>query len=106
MNRREFNLGLIGAGAATGLPGLAGCAGSPASPRVTRVDTHAHVFHRGLSFIPNGRYTPDYDATTEQHLALLDANGISNGVVIRIRSPSRASSHSTRAVVFASSGHL
>lgn len=84
MNRRDFNLGLFGAAAAIGLPGFAGCAGTPAGARVTGVDTHAHAFHRGLTFIPTRRYTPDYDATMEQYLAVLEANGISNGIVIPI----------------------
>jgi predicted TIM-barrel fold metal-dependent hydrolase len=64
---------------------LPACAGrSGGNPSITAIDCHAHVFHRGLPFIPNRRYTPDYDATTEQYLAVLDAHGISHGVVIPI----------------------
>jgi predicted TIM-barrel fold metal-dependent hydrolase len=48
------------------------------------VDCHAHVFHRGLKFVPTRTYTPDYDAPAEQHLAMLDKNGMSHGVIIPI----------------------
>jgi len=84
LRRREFNQKLLlGAVAPTAI--AAGCATSGGqAERITGVDTHAHVFHRGLPFVPGRRYTPDYDATFEQYLAVLDANGISNGVVIPI----------------------
>jgi predicted TIM-barrel fold metal-dependent hydrolase len=81
MNRRAFNAALLGAAAAAILP--ASASGQPVV-RVTAVDTHAHVFHRGLTFIPQRRYTPDYDALPAQYLAMLDANGMSHGVVIPI----------------------
>lgn len=86
MNRREFNLGLIGAGAAATLPfGLAGCATSQTGTVPVRaIDTHAHVFHRGLPFVPNRRYTPDYDAFPQEYLHMLDSNGMSHGVIIPI----------------------
>lgn len=84
MRRREFNQKLVlGAIASTAF--TAGCATSGGDvARITGVDTHAHVFHRGLPFVPGRRYTPDYDATFDQYLAVLDANGISNGVIIPI----------------------
>jgi len=47
------------------------------------VDTHAHVFVRGLPLATRRRYAPDYDATPEQYLALLDAHGIRHGVLIQ-----------------------
>jgi len=85
MNRRDFNLSLLGAAGAAVVPlGLSACATSRPTIAVKGVDTHAHVFHRGLPFVPERRYTPDYDATPEQYLAMLDANGLSNGVVIPI----------------------
>ena len=85
MNRRNFNLGLLGAGLAAAAPlGLAGCASGRAGARVTAVDTHAHVFHRGLPFVPGRRYTPDYDAPPEAYVAVLDANAMSHGVIIPI----------------------
>ncbi|WP_260986214.1 amidohydrolase family protein [Bordetella genomosp. 13] len=47
------------------------------------VDTHAHVFERGLPLAPQRRYAPDYDAFLEQYLALLDANGLRHGVLVQ-----------------------
>lgn len=85
MNRRDFGFATLGLGAAAVLPvGLAGCAGAVSHARVTAVDTHAHVFHRGLPFVPNRRYTPDYDALPADYTAVLDANGMSHGVIIPI----------------------
>ena len=52
--------------------------------RITAIDTHAHVFHRGLAFVRERGYTPKYDALPEQYLALLDANGVSHGVIIPV----------------------
>ena len=51
---------------------------------MTGVDTHAHVFHRGLPFVANRRYTPDYDAHPAEFLAQQDANAMSHGVIIPI----------------------
>lgn len=48
------------------------------------VDTHAHVFHRGLTFVPSRRFTPDYDAPLDSYLAQLDANGVALGVLIAV----------------------
>lgn len=48
------------------------------------VDTHAHVFHRGLSFLPSRRFTPDYDASLDAYIAQLDANGIAKGVLVAV----------------------
>lgn len=85
MNRRDFSLAGLGLGAAAVLPlGLAGCASARAGGRVAAVDTHAHVFHRDLPFVPNRRYTPDYDALPDQYAAVLDANAMSHGVIIPI----------------------
>ncbi|WP_218778170.1 amidohydrolase family protein [Caballeronia sordidicola] len=48
------------------------------------VDTHAHVFHRGLMFVPSRRFTPNYDARLDSYLAQLDANGVALGVLIAV----------------------
>jgi predicted TIM-barrel fold metal-dependent hydrolase len=48
------------------------------------IDTHAHVFRRGLPLAPGARYTADYDATPEDYLKQLDANGMSHGVLVQI----------------------
>jgi predicted TIM-barrel fold metal-dependent hydrolase len=47
------------------------------------VDTHAHVFRPGLPLADARRHTPDYDATPTQYLALLDAHGLSHGVLVQ-----------------------
>lgn len=49
----------------------------------TMVDTHAHVFHRGLDVLPTRRRTPQYDATLDAYLAALDENGMSHGVLVQ-----------------------
>lgn len=50
---------------------------------VTAVDGHAHVFRRGLPLADARRYAPDYDATPEDYIRVLDANGLSNAVLIQ-----------------------
>jgi predicted TIM-barrel fold metal-dependent hydrolase len=50
---------------------------------MTAVDAHAHVFRRGLPLAANIRYAPDYDATPEEYLKTLEANGISNAVLVQ-----------------------
>lgn len=50
---------------------------------VTGVDTHAHIFKRGLKLADVRRYAPDYDATIEDYLKVLDANGLSHGVLVQ-----------------------
>jgi predicted TIM-barrel fold metal-dependent hydrolase len=47
------------------------------------IDTHAHVFHRGLPLAPDRRYAPDYDAPLETYLATLDAAGLAHGVLVQ-----------------------
>jgi predicted TIM-barrel fold metal-dependent hydrolase len=47
------------------------------------IDTHAHVFHRGLKLAPGRRYAPDYDAPLALYLDQLDRNGMSNGVLVQ-----------------------
>jgi len=48
------------------------------------IDTHAHVFHRGLSLSPDRRYTPNYDAWSEKYISLLDRHGVANGVLVPV----------------------
>ncbi|MFJ9713262.1 amidohydrolase family protein [Streptomyces sp. NPDC101234] len=47
------------------------------------VDTHAHVFTRGLRLTPTRRYSPDYDATLDGYLESLDACGLAAGVLVQ-----------------------
>ena len=54
-------------------------------PSVTglAVDSHAHVFLQGLALADTRRHTPDYDAPLTQYLGLLDAHGLSHGVLVQ-----------------------
>lgn len=68
---------------------IAGAAALPAVGLVAQtqppaIDTHAHIFRRGLPLAPGGRYTSDYDANVEDYLKQLDANGMSHGVLVQI----------------------
>ena len=83
MNRREFNRRLLLFAAAAVVPRARAVASAPAANPLTAVDTHAHVFLCTLTFAPGRRYTPDYDATSERYLALLDQHGLSHGVLIQ-----------------------
>ncbi|MFJ3464492.1 amidohydrolase family protein [Achromobacter spanius] len=47
------------------------------------VDSHAHVFRQGLALANTRRHTPDYDATLAEYLGLLDAHGMSHGVLVQ-----------------------
>lgn len=85
MNRRNFNNAVLSIGATILVPGVfSGCASKMPTTHLTGIDTHAHVFHRGLPFVANRRYTPDYDARPEEFLGMLDANQLSHGVIIPI----------------------
>jgi predicted TIM-barrel fold metal-dependent hydrolase len=50
---------------------------------VPPVDTHAHVFTRGLAWAARRRYTPGYDATLASYLATLDAHGVGEAVLVQ-----------------------
>jgi len=50
---------------------------------IASVDTHAHVFERGLPLAQQRRYVPDYDATLDAYLAQLDTHGVSHGVLVQ-----------------------
>ncbi|CAJ0687033.1 amidohydrolase family protein [Ralstonia holmesii] len=85
--RRAFNTGLL---AMLGSTALAGCAATGSSDvsrggsaRITAIDTHAHVFERGLPLANARRYAPTYDAPLSAYLAQLDAHGVSHGVLIQ-----------------------
>ncbi|MDV6271463.1 amidohydrolase family protein [Rhodococcus globerulus] len=47
------------------------------------IDTHAHVFRRGLTLSATRRYTPSYDSDVDAYLAQLDANGLTRGVLVQ-----------------------
>jgi predicted TIM-barrel fold metal-dependent hydrolase len=48
---------------------------------VPLVDSHAHVWTKGMPLVENPRHRPDYEFTIEQYLAELDAHGIRFGVI-------------------------
>jgi predicted TIM-barrel fold metal-dependent hydrolase len=50
---------------------------------VSRIDTHAQVFERGLPMPSARRYAPDHDATLDQYLGLLDRHGVERGVLVQ-----------------------
>lgn len=50
---------------------------------ITAVDSHAHVFVRGLPLASLRRHAPEHDATLEEYLALLDTHAISHAVLVQ-----------------------
>jgi predicted TIM-barrel fold metal-dependent hydrolase len=52
-------------------------------PGLAAVDTHAHVFEQGLGLAAGRRYTPDHDARLDDYLGLLDAHGVTHGVLVQ-----------------------
>lgn len=84
MNRRTFTGTLAALAGAAVLPPLLRAASRPnALPSLSAVDTHAHIFQRGLPAIRTARYVPDYDAPVTAYLKELDAHGISHGVLVQ-----------------------
>lgn len=53
-----------------------------ASP-LTAIDSHAHVFSRGLDLASERRYAPTYDAPLGDYLGQLQAHGFSHGVLVQ-----------------------
>jgi predicted TIM-barrel fold metal-dependent hydrolase len=47
------------------------------------IDTHSHVFHRGLQLTDSRRYAPAYDAPLDLYLQQLDENGVTHGVLVQ-----------------------
>jgi predicted TIM-barrel fold metal-dependent hydrolase len=47
------------------------------------VDTHIHVFVRGLKLAPVRRYVPDYDATIDDYIERMNRYGITHAVLIQ-----------------------
>ena len=58
-------------------------AGHAATTTITAIDSHAHVFMRGLPLAEQRRHAPAYDAPLESYLGLLDSCGISHGVLVQ-----------------------
>lgn len=53
------------------------------APPAAGVDTHAHLFVRGLPLAAQRRHAPDYDATLDAYVAHLAAHGMSHGVLVQ-----------------------
>lgn len=47
------------------------------------IDAHAHVWDRTCTFVPGARYHPDYEATLDTYLRVLDAHGIEKAVLVQ-----------------------
>lgn len=78
LSRRHFSGGALAMVGASVLARPGRAQDAPAA-----VDSHAHVFRRDLPLADARRYAPDYDATPEDYLALLDADGIAQGVLVQ-----------------------
>ncbi|MEM1297841.1 MAG: amidohydrolase family protein [Pseudomonadota bacterium] len=52
-------------------------------PRSDLIDAHAHVWDRSCDFVPGARYRPDYEATIDTYLRVLDAHGIARAVLVQ-----------------------
>jgi predicted TIM-barrel fold metal-dependent hydrolase len=78
LTRRQFGAGLVSL-----VPALAAAGQAMSETSLKTIDTHAHVFHRGLKLAPGRRYAPDYDAPLSLYLEQLDRNGMTNGVLVQ-----------------------
>ncbi|MCP3401093.1 amidohydrolase [Bradyrhizobium sp. CCGB20] len=78
LTRRQFGAGLVSL-----VPAAAAASRAKSETSLPTIDTHAHVFHRGLKLAPGRRYAPDYDAPLALYLEQLDRNGMSNGVLVQ-----------------------
>lgn len=76
LTRRQFSVGLASLATATATRAMSETA-------LPVIDSHAHVFHRGLKLAPGRRYAPDYDAPLSLYLDQLEHNGMTNGVLVQ-----------------------
>lgn len=53
------------------------------APTLTAIDSHAHVFSRGLNLASERRYAPSYDAPLGDYLSQLQHHGFSHGVLVQ-----------------------
>ena len=83
LTRREFTMSLIATGASAGITSLAACTGIKASAPTMAVDCHAHVFLRNLPMPDRRRAPSGYDASPEDFLHMLEANGMTHGVLVQ-----------------------
>jgi predicted TIM-barrel fold metal-dependent hydrolase len=78
LTRRQF-----GAGGLALASFVATARSAVSEVKLPTIDTHAHVFHRGLKLAPGRRYAPDHDAPLALYLEQLDRNGMTNGVLVQ-----------------------
>ncbi|EJN12157.1 putative TIM-barrel fold metal-dependent hydrolase [Bradyrhizobium sp. YR681] len=78
LTRRQFGAGLLSL-----VPAAAGASQASSEAALPVIDTHAHVFHRGLKLAAGRRYAPDYDAPLALYLGQLDRNGMTHGVLVQ-----------------------
>lgn len=45
------------------------------------IDSHVHIFHRGMPLVPDPRHQPSYDFTVDDLLAVMDQYGVSHAVI-------------------------
>jgi predicted TIM-barrel fold metal-dependent hydrolase len=81
--RRAFNRALLGSLASTCFSPLAGCSSLTSKQPDMAVDCHAHVFLRDLPMPDRRRAPSGYDAPPEEYLRMLDANGMTHGVIVQ-----------------------
>ncbi len=78
--RRGFGLKLLALGASSALDA---CISPAKGTRVSAIDCHAHVFRRDLPMPDRRRAPSGYDATPQDFLDKLDANGMTGGVLVQ-----------------------
>jgi len=84
INRRSFTVSLLSAVGALSMRNILNASDlSHSLPSNASIDTHAHIFKRGLKIAANARYVPEYDATVNDYIQLLDGNSISNAVLVQ-----------------------
>lgn len=83
MHRRLFHAGVAGAILSAVLPACGSVGAQRKGDHLATVDTHAHIFRRGLKIASVRRYAPDYDATLTDYLGELDRHGIARGVLVQ-----------------------
>ncbi len=83
MNRRNAVKIMTGGLAGLTLPTLQALGVEKMNEQLVPVDTHAHIFHRGLKLANARRYAPEYDAYLADYLHVLDENHIGRGVLIQ-----------------------
>lgn len=79
-NRRKFIADMVCAMSVTAFAPSVAVAWPP---QQRAVDSHAHVFLHTLPMAAHHRYIPDYDATVQEYLQLLDRYHMTNGVLVQ-----------------------